>query len=234
MNSKKTAENLYREGTDVQFENDKVLLGPWTSYSLMTDPKHLSFVLARYKFTAKMLNRPDNKRNVLEVGCGDGVGIPITAQSCKSIVAVDWDRRLTEDNTNRLGGWLKNVEFINHDFNTGEITDIGPIDGIYMIDVIEHIDPDNEDNFMRNILKCYTTKEDAIMLVGTPNISASQYASKQSAIQHINLKSMDTLRELMNKYFVNVFTFGMNDEVLHTGYDPMCHYIWALGCTLKG
>jgi hypothetical protein len=29
-------------------------------------------------------------------------------------------------------------------------------------------------------------------------------------------------------YFRNVFLFGMNDEVLHTGYYDMCHYLWAL------
>ncbi len=34
----------------------------------------------------------------------------------------------------------------------------------------------------------------------------------------------------MHKYFENVFLFGMNDEVLHTGMYPMASYIMALGC----
>jgi hypothetical protein len=25
--------------------------------------------------------------------------------------------------------------------------------------------------------------------------------------------------------------FGMNDEVVHTGYAPMCHFLWALCVT---
>ena len=29
---------------------------------------------------------------------------------------------------------------------------------------------------------------------------------------------MEELRALMQRYFNNVFMFGMNDEVLHTGY----------------
>jgi hypothetical protein len=74
---------------------------------------------------------------------------------------------------------------------------------------------------------------DGVMITGTPNISAAQYASECSAVQHINLKSQKTLRELMERYFENVFIFGMNDEVLHTGYGPMSHYIWSIASGLK-
>jgi hypothetical protein len=45
---------------------------------------------------------------------------------------------------------------------------------------------------------------------------------------------MDSLRTLMERYFTNVFMFGMNDEVLHTGYAPMCHYIWSLAVGVRG
>jgi hypothetical protein len=44
---------------------------------------------------------------------------------------------------------------------------------------------------------------------------------------------MQSLRELMERYFDNVFMFGMNDEVLHTGYAQMCHYIWSIAAGLK-
>ena len=37
----------------------------------------------------------------------------------------------------------------------------------------------------------------------------------------------------MQQFFHNVFVFSMNDEVVHTGYFPMAHYLLALGCTLK-
>ena len=33
----------------------------------------------------------------------------------------------------------------------------------------------------------------------------------------------------MLQYFENVFMFSMNDEVLHTGFAPMGHYLFALG-----
>ena len=47
--------NLHLESTHDQFAQEEIKLGPWTSYSLVNDPKHMAFVLSRYKFCAKML-----------------------------------------------------------------------------------------------------------------------------------------------------------------------------------
>jgi hypothetical protein len=33
----------------------------------------------------------------------------------------------------------------------------------------------------------------------------------------------------MLRHWKHVFIFGMNDETLHTGFGPMCHYIIAMG-----
>ena len=71
-------------------------------------------------------------------------------------------------------------------------------------------------------------RDHGVMLIGTPNKSAEQYASEWSRKGHINLKTQENLRDLGMTYFHNVFLFGMNDEVVHTGYAPMCHFIWAL------
>ena len=38
----------------------------------------------------------------------------------------------------------------------------------------------------------------------------------------------DQLENYLSKFFKNVFTFGMNDEVLHTGYNKMSHYVFAI------
>ena len=36
-----------------------------------------------------------------------------------------------------------------------------------------------------------------------------------------------------DKYFENSFLFSMNDEVVHTGFGPMAHYLIILGVGLK-
>ncbi|MES2121513.1 MAG: hypothetical protein V4492_01905, partial [Chlamydiota bacterium] len=85
-----SAWDCYQEGTDEQFSCEELLLGPWTSYSYIHDPRHLTFVLARYKFCAKMLEGSDT---VVEIGCGDGFGIPIMAHAVKHVHCIDWDER---------------------------------------------------------------------------------------------------------------------------------------------
>lgn len=223
--NRKSAKKAYREGTDYQFKTPEFKLGPWTSYSLISDPKHMSFVLARYKFCAKML---EGKKTIMEIGSGDGFGLPIIAQVAKKVYAVDWDKRLLDGNAKRLKH-LKNIEYLHVDLNKS-VPKV-KVDGAFLIDVIEHLEPETERVFLNNIVKCLKTN--SVLIIGTPNITASEYATPRSKVQHINLKSMDTLRELMERYFENVFMFGMNDEVLHIGYAPMCHYIWAIGAGLR-
>lgn len=216
----------YHAGSDFQFEHEEILLGAPTSYSLTHDPKHLAFVLARYKFCAKML---EGKKIVMEVGSGDGIGLPLIAQVVEHVYCVDWDERHISSIQRRLLKHLKNVTLIHLDLNA-EVPDI-KVDAVFSIDVIEHVDPKAETAFLENIIRCLS--RNGVLIAGTPNITASQYASPCSAIQHINLKSMQSLRELMARYFENVFMFGMNDEVLHTGHAPMCHYIWSVAAGLK-
>ena len=67
-----------------------------------------------------------------------------------------------------------------------------------------------------------------VIVIGTPNVTAEQYASKHSQTGHVNLKSHKTLRALCQDFFHNVFMFSMNDEVVHTGYHSMAHYLWAV------
>jgi len=211
----------YKETTEKAFGYPEIPIGPWTSYNLIHDPRHNLFVLSRYKFCAKML---EGKDLVVEIGCGDGFGIPIMAQAVKQLICIDWDERNLENCSKRLKH-LKNVTYQKLDLNQGSAS--LNADAVFSVDVIEHIDPPHEDRFMKNM--CSLLKKESVLMTGTPNIHAEQYASKNSKELHINLKSPKTLRELTLRYFKYEFSFGMNDEVLHTGYGPMCHYLWSMG-----
>lgn len=208
-----------------QFDTEMISLGPWTSYSLLNDPKHMCFVLARYKFCAKILQ---GKADILEIGCGDGFGIPIVAQDAKYVLGIDVDDRLITNNSKRLEK-IKNLEFKK--MSIVEQVPQKKFDGIYSVDVIEHLDPPIEKIFMENSLSCL--KDNGVYVIGTPNITANAYATERSRIQHINLKGHKELRGLLDKYFINGFIFSMNDEVIHTGYYPMAHYLFAVGVGLK-
>ncbi len=225
MAKKLTQQEAYHAGTDHQFI-DSVQMGPWTSYSLLHDPKHMGFVLARYKFCAKMF---DGMEKVIEVGCGDAFGTPIVAQHAKQVLAIEPDARHIASNKKRLSA-VRNI-----DFRQGTIQDLkipkASFDGAFSIDVIEHLDHHLNDPFVST--QAQVLKKDGACIIGTPNIASEPHASERSRVQHINLHSQKSLKELMEKYFKRVFMFGMNDEVLHTGYPAMCHYIFGMGVGVK-
>ena len=202
-----------------------VTLGKATAQDYMHDPKHIAFVASRYKFAAKMTA---GCSEVLEVGCGDGFGAPFLAQTSERLYCADIDRDQLADNSQRLA-MLDKIEFCYHDFREQPFPK--PVDAVVLVDVIEHIFPDEEAAFVENVIK--SLRPHGIAIFGTPNITADRYASPNSKIGHVNLKDHVTLRSLLAPYFHNIFMFSMNDEVLHTGFYPMAHYLWAVCATRK-
>ncbi len=219
--TKRSAEEAHREAIELQLKGEPVSLGPYSSHSLRTDPKHLCFVLSRYKFCAKFLQE---KERVLEIGCGDAVGVPIVAHSVGHLYAADWDAGIIKDNKRRAG-FLPNCTFLHFNILDGPFEDM--MDAIYLIDVIEHVEPSMEARLMENVANSLSNS--GICIVGTPNIEASRYASPQSQIGHVNLKNHLELRKLLAGHFENTFLFSMNDEVVHTGFYPMAHYLFGVG-----
>jgi hypothetical protein len=65
-----------------------------------------------------------------------------------------------------------------------------------------------------------------------PSLESQPYASPGSKEGHVNCKSGKDFKDLMEKFFANVFLFSMNDEVVHTGFEKMAHYLIVV-CTSK-
>jgi 2-polyprenyl-3-methyl-5-hydroxy-6-metoxy-1,4-benzoquinol methylase len=227
MKDKRTKEPQNQVQIDTYNQKGPCQLGPWTSYIYRTDPRHLGFLLARYKFVGKMLA---GKENVLEVGCGDAFGLPVVLQQVASIHAIDFEPLVLDDAKRRLAHeGVTGVSLAVHDIIDGPVG--GKFDAAYSLDVIEHIPRSQEDRFMSNI--CASLLPQGVCIIGTPNLDAEKYSSPASKEGHVNLKNATTLRELLLEYFYNVFIFSMNDEVVHTGFYPMAHYLFGMGVGLR-
>ncbi len=195
-------------------------LGWMETDSYINSPDHLCFVMARYKFCSRML---DGKENVLEIGCCNGFGSVLVAKHVKNLICTDIDEKTIEQNTKKYN-FLKNTTFKYWDFREKPYTEL--LDAIYLVDVLEHIYQAEEEVFLPNIVASLT--ENGVLLIGTPNKKADCFSSEYSKKYHVNTKTYKDLRELGNRYFKNVFSFSMNDEVVHTGYPEMAHYLWIL------
>jgi 2-polyprenyl-3-methyl-5-hydroxy-6-metoxy-1,4-benzoquinol methylase len=223
---RRTREPQYQVQFDDLAKKGSVPMGPTVSELWRYDPRHLAFLTARYKFVSKMLS---GKTSALEVGCGDGFGMRLILQEVGRVHGVDFDPMFAD--------WAREQarrEGLRATFSTHDLTREAPpgkYDAAYSLDVIEHVPQRRERRFLRNI--CSTLKRRAVCIIGTPNVTAKAYQSKPSRIGHINLKSHEQLRRLMIDHFHNVFMFSMNDEVVHTGFSPMAHYLLAVGVDVR-
>ena len=76
-------------------------------------------------------------------------------------------------------------------------------------------------------------EKNGVLILGIPSIESQKYASKISKEGHVNCKSADEFSKILETYFNNVFMFSMNDEVIHTGFGKMAHYLIAICCYKK-
>lgn len=219
--TRQTREIQYTVQVEEQETLGAVRLGLTTSHLWRHDPRHLVFLLSRYKFVSKMLA---GTASALEIGCGDGFGSCLVHQEVPRVVGVDFDPVFVEHA--RAERAAAGLTFEQMDYTLGHIP--GSFDAVYALDVVEHIPAAKEELFMRHLLASLAPT--GACIIGTPSLESQPHASPASRAGHINCKSGPHLREWLRGFFTNVFLFGMNDEVLHTGFHPMCHYLFAL-CT---
>ena len=217
-----TREQQYNRCVELKNSFGLTSLGLMTNQVWYDDPRRLTFLLARYKFVAKMFS---GRTNVGEVGCGDAFGTRVVLQEVPNVTVYDFDPIFIEDIKARHDArWPLKAEF--HDIVKSSLP--RKHDALFSLDVIEHIDPSDEDRYLSHL--CESLTEDGLLIIGSPSLESQTYASPLSKEGHINCKTSEQLKVLLEKYFTHVFMYSMNDEVVHTGFARMAHYLFAL-CT---
>tara|TARA_B100000963_G_C22566990_1_gene644206 strand:+ start:486 stop:1172 length:687 start_codon:yes stop_codon:yes gene_type:complete len=198
-------------------------LGPMMKSVWNRDPKRLLFVLSRYKFVSKMLS---GKKDVLEIGCGDGWASRIVRQNVKNLTLSDYDPMFVSHvKSQNCLQWKVKCLVLDLTKEHSKLK----YDAIYMIDVFEHISPLKEDNFLKNLIK--SINQAGTVIIGVPSLESQALIPIESRDPgHINCKTGNELSTTLQRYFKNVFIFSMNDEIIHTGHNKMAHYLFAICC----
>ncbi len=221
MSEDTTRDPANAPGYEVQKKIGPTRLGVLKNWEWYDDPKRILFSMSRYKFVSKMF---EGRENVMEFGCGDAFNAPIVRQGVKKLTVTDFDPVFIADAKERMRDKWPYDAFVV-DILKDEVPN-APYDGIYSMDVFEHLPAEMEDEVLQKL--CAALSEHGAMIIGMPSLESQEYASPPSKAGHINCKTMPDLKALMQKYFHSVFMFSMNDEVVHTGYHKMAHYIIAV------
>ena len=217
--------NIYKKSIEGIKSFPSKILGPNTSRIFFEDPKLILFTLSRYKFVSKQF---EGYKNILEIGCQEGFGAPIVAQNIEKYTDLDFYEPHINFAKNNTDLDKCKFKFLHHDILLDPFLD-GSFDCAFALDVLEHIEKDQENLFFKNIQK-YLSNSQGPLILGMPSIESQVYASERSKLGHVNCKSKHEFRKTCQNYYKYVFMFSMNDEILHTGYDPMSQYLFAI-CT---
>ena len=192
-------------------------------------PEYASFVhedlgrllirLARYKFIAKNLKKSDE---VLELGCGSGLGSIYFAQNAKFATGIDI--KSTEIEEARSINKRKNVSFICGDFFDYPFSK--RYDVVVNLDVIEHLKEEDAQRLLQKMAQL--TKEDGLASIGTPSFDSWPHQGALSKASHIKCYDLPELEALVGRYFARTLSFSMNDEIVHTGHYKMAWYYFIL------
>ena len=220
--AEKTREPQYQFELDMARRDGFARFGVMSNQTWRDDPRRLVFLLSRYKFVAKMLS---GKQRVIEVGCADAFGTRLVLQEGCRVTATDFDPVFIDDARERMAseGWACDTRV--HDILDGPVPP-ADYDAAYSLDVFEHIVPEKEDLFVGHIAQSLTRS--GVAVIGSPSLQSQAYASPGSKAGHVNCKDGKAYKAVMERHFENVFLFSMNDEVVHTGFHPMAHYLFAL------
>ncbi len=222
MSMGKTRESQYQNTLEIRDSIGIQRLGLMTNQVYYDDPRRLVFLLARYKFVAKMLS---GSRRVAELGCGDAFGSRIVLQEVESLDAYDFDPIFVDDIQSRhVPRWP--TPAVVHDILDAPL--IYRYDAVYSLDVMEHIAPEKEDLFLNNLKA--SLLPNGVLIIGMPSLESQLHASEVSKRGHVNCQSGKKLKSRLEREFHNVFLFSMNDEVVHTGFSQMAHYLLVV-CT---
>lgn len=218
-------EPQYQDAIDLMERLGNQRMGWYSSWSYHDDPRRLVFMFARYKFVAKML---EGTPRVLEVGCADAFASRIVRQNVGALTAIDVDPRFLDSARDTMSErWP--IETFQHDALEAPVP--GAFDAVYSLDTLEHVPTEMEDRFIANVTAPLTGP--GVAVFGMPSLQSQRYASAHSRVGHINCKDQRDLKNVMSRHFETVFMFSMNDEVVHTGFHAMAHYLFALCVGLR-
>ncbi len=212
-----------REITTITHLGERFNLGPYTSYQIRHTPNKILFALSRYKFAMKMIGPG---KSIIELGCNEGLGSYCLSEFASSVLGIDFDKEAIKWAKEHLAGEklaFKCDDFINKEY--------GSFDAVVSYDVIEHIYEQEEQAYFETVVR--NLNKNGVFVIGTPNIESERFSDPKIKGAHVNLYSGDRLTRRLSQYFHNVFLFSQNDEMIHTGYIPMAHYLICLCCSKK-
>ena len=164
------------------------------------------YEIERLRVLRRCVDRIPAGGRLIEFGCNAGAMTEGFARTFESVVAIDYDRDLIAQASERIGAG--NVEFMQYDLNDDLPERLhGEFDAAIALEVIEHLA--SPDAFLRQVRRCL--RPGGRLLISAPNLSSPEgilgrFLAARDGISytawddsHISLFKVGRLLDLLNR-----------------------------------
>lgn len=178
----------------------------------------LSSVIARYKFASDFATG----KNVLDIGCGTGIGLQFLAESAHMVVGVDYSEETiayARKNNDKGNLSFKVMDCRNLKFDDGKF------DLVTSFNLIEHIH--GQEDFVQEVKR--VLKPDGIFICSTPNTKVFNPGGQYYHF-HVHEFTLSEIKLLIEKYFKKVRIFGQAYKSAEANilFHPLNKYLYRL------
>lgn len=183
-------------GTEDLYSKERVVPG-------MVNQGTWAYSVSKYEFAKSFVAG----KTVLEVGCGEGYGLPILSKNAKMVVGSDVSISSVLHASNKYRH--ERVRFAVMDGTSLAFRDKS-FDIIVSLEVFEHIPKEFSFSYLRELWRCL--KPDGTIIISTPNRvphNLHKAAMRWENPYHTNLVSHRELSKLLKQYWEYVQIYGL-------------------------
>lgn len=155
----------------------------------ITNDEYMSEV--RFSYETKLLEKiitkkSNNRRNALDIGCGNGRYTKEFAKSFKNTLGIDLSQQRI--NQNKIENKNENIEYLYADFMTMNSSALGTFDFVFVGDIFMYTNKKMVEKVYKNLLELL--KKDGVLIIreSTRIIGFEDYKSKNYVAYYRNSK----------------------------------------------
>jgi 2-polyprenyl-3-methyl-5-hydroxy-6-metoxy-1,4-benzoquinol methylase len=166
----------------------------------------------RYQYASLFVE----KKEVLDIACGEGYGSYLLAKTAKRVVGIDIDESVINRAASKY--MLRNLDFKQGSLDAIPIEGGVNFDVVVSFETIEHVPGEQQETFLKEVKRIL--KPSGILLISTPSKLAYSDIPSYKNEFHVKEFYVDEFRDFLKEYFANVMLVGQRISPIS--------YLWDL------
>jgi 2-polyprenyl-3-methyl-5-hydroxy-6-metoxy-1,4-benzoquinol methylase len=154
----------------------------------------------RYQYASLFVE----KKEVLDIACGEGYGSYLLAKTAKRVVGIDISKSVVNQAASKY--MLRNLDFKQGSLDAIPIEGSANFDVVVSFETIEHVPGEQQEAFLKEVKRLL--KPGGFLLMSTPSKLAYSDIPSYKNEFHVKEFYVDEFRDFLQEHFANVMLVG--------------------------